>query len=95
MQYLLQSIITACSKLYPYKAFYYCHIMDEEFISKIGANIAKFREKKGVSQAELAKLINEDIVDVILIENGKKDAGILALYRIGAALKVQSRDFLG
>jgi hypothetical protein len=53
--------------------------MNEDFISKIGVNLAKFREKKGLSQGKLANLIDEDLTEIILIKNGRKDAGILAL----------------
>ena len=65
---------------------------EEDFIKKIGANIAKRREEKGLSQAELASEIDEEVTDIIMIENGSKDAAILTISHIADALDIPVRN---
>ena len=67
---------------------------EEEFIKMIGANIAKRRKEKGLSQADLALMSGITEEKLILIETGKFDAPILTINHIAVELDITVRDLL-
>lgn len=55
--------------------------MDAETLQMvIGANIAKYREEKGLTQAKLAELIGVTPVFVSRVERGQKMMKVMTLY---------------
>jgi len=55
--------------------------------------LRQFREKKQISQAELARRLGVDRSTINKIENGKTKPSIALLERIAAELDVSIRDF--
>ncbi len=55
---------------------------------KIGQRIIEFREKKGWSQADLARACNKDRQAIEKLENGKVNPTLYTLYEIATALEI-------
>jgi putative transcriptional regulator len=55
---------------------------------KIGQRIIEFREKKGWSQADLARACNKDRQAIEKLENGKVNPTLYTLFEIATALEV-------
>lgn len=63
--------------------------MDAETLQMvIGANIAKYREEKGLTQAKLAELIGVTPVFVSRVERGQKMMKVMTLYTTAKVLQV-------
>lgn len=60
----------------------------------IGKKIKRLREKKNMTQQELADLIKADRQYVWKLENGKKNITLDYLDNIAKALQVQQSEFL-
>lgn len=61
----------------------------EDLARKVGSRIIYLREKKGWSQAELARVCLKDRQSLERIENGKTNPTVYTLYEIADALGVQ------
>ncbi|SNS89945.1 DNA-binding transcriptional regulator, XRE-family HTH domain [Sphingomonas laterariae] len=57
-------------------------------LDKIGANIRRLREARGLTQAELAKAIDANRNTISRIECGQQNVSILILVDISKALRV-------
>jgi putative transcriptional regulator len=55
---------------------------------KIGQRVIELREKKGWSQAELARICNKDRQAMEKLENGKVNPTLYSLYEVAKALGV-------
>ena len=63
--------------------------MEKEALqSVIGSNITKYREQAGLTQAQLAELINVTPVFVPRVERGQKMMKVATLYATAQALRV-------
>ncbi len=60
----------------------------ELFKKGLGKRIAELRDQKGITQAQLASLINKDFQSISRIENGRVNASGFVLKQIADALKV-------
>ena len=68
---------------------------DTDFIfQEIGKNIKKLREEKGLTQEELAFLIDSARNYVGCIERGEKHPSIKTLYKIAIALDTKINKIL-
>ena len=68
---------------------------DTDFIfQEIGKNIKKLREEKGLTQEELAFLIDSARNYVGCIERGEKHPSIKTLYKIATALDTKINKIL-
>lgn len=67
---------------------------DEDYIKKIGQNIKKIRQSKGISQVDLGYLCNFEKPNMQRIESGKTNPTIKTLLKISKALKVSLIDLL-
>jgi putative transcriptional regulator len=64
----------------------------ELFKKKLGKRIAKLRENKGFTQAQLAALINKDFQSISRIENGRVNASGYILKQIADALNISMNE---
>lgn len=67
---------------------------EKGFLKKLGENLRKLRNQRGISQEELAYSASIDRTYLSDIENGKKSATIIVLNRIADALRVNIKDLL-
>lgn len=63
-------------------------------LAKIGAHIADLRRKRGLTQEDLAGLIEMDRSYLSEIENGRKNLSVLSLIRIAGALGTKPGQLL-
>lgn len=61
---------------------------DQEFLERIGEKIASTREKKGISQMELARRLNTGNNQIRRIEKGLVAANVITLRKISQELGV-------
>lgn len=61
---------------------------------KVGETIAKYREKKGLTQEVLSGLSDIARTHLTAIENGKRKPTMETLYRISLALDVRMSDII-
>ena len=61
---------------------------------KLGLRLRKFRDRKGISQEELAHQADLDRTYVGGVERGERNLGTLNLLRIAAALNVTASVLL-
>lgn len=61
---------------------------DQEFLEQIGGKIAAIREKKGISQMELARRLETGNNQIRRIEKGLVAANIITLRKIATELDV-------
>ncbi len=68
--------------------------MDKYFIQKVGTNIKKFREAKGLTQVELA--VDADIASstIGMIETAKNDITLSKINAIAKALDIEAFELL-
>lgn len=64
----------------------------ELFKKELGKRIAHFRVSKGLTQAQLAALINKDFQSLSRIENGRVNASGYILMQIAEALNITMND---
>ena len=67
---------------------------EEKLLAAFGKNVAKARKVRGITQSQLAELINMSVVTVAYIETGKRWASILTIYKIASALKIKIPELL-
>lgn len=60
----------------------------------LGQKIKKLREARGLTQVELAVIVNISPVYVGFIENGRRRPSLRTLERLARALKVNAKDLL-
>lgn len=60
----------------------------------LGQKIKKLREARGLTQVELAVIVNISPVYVGFIENGRRRPSLRTLERLARALKVSAKDLL-
>lgn len=61
---------------------------------KLGNNIRKIREEKGLMQVDLCKKLEVDRAYMSNIENGKKNPTLLTVEKIAKALNVPASELL-
>lgn len=65
-----------------------------EINERVGLNIRKIREDRGISQEKLAALADLHRAYVGQIERGEKNIGLKNLEKIAKALRVEIKDLL-
>lgn len=65
---------------------------DQEFLKQFGKRIAEVRKKKGLTQEQLADLVDVHRTYIGFIEQGKRNPVIANIYKISRALKVSLKD---
>lgn len=65
-----------------------------EDVQKLGKNLKNIRTKKGISQAEIARILNVDRSFVSNIENGKTNPTLSTISSLAQALNVSSSELL-
>jgi len=65
----------------------------DKFTAEVGKRIKKWREKRGVSQEELADRAGLYRTYVGHLENARYSPSAYVLYRIAKALKVEVEEF--
>ena len=63
-------------------------------MSKVGHNIKKYREQKGITQEELAEQLSVTRQTVSSWETGRTEPDIETLHRIGACLDVTIEELI-
>jgi putative transcriptional regulator len=66
----------------------------KDFLQKLGRNIVRLREEKGLSQTDLAKKCEKERQSLERLENGKINASAYYLSQIAAALEMPLKDLL-
>ena len=57
-----------------------------------GSRLKEFRQKAGLTQAELAELVNVDNKHISCIESGKNFPSADLLYRLSSVLNIEPKD---
>lgn len=65
----------------------------DEFTAEVGKRIKKWREKRGLSQEELADRAELYRTYVGHLENARYSPSAYVLYRIAKALKIEVKEF--
>ena len=60
----------------------------------LGQKIKKLRKERGLTQVELAVIVNISPVYLGFIENGRRRPSLRTLERLARALKVSAKDLL-
>ena len=60
----------------------------QEMLNSIGEKVQEIRKAKGLNQESLAKLAGVDRAYVSLVENGKQNLTMAALFNLSSALGV-------
>lgn len=68
--------------------------MSKRETSSLGQKIRKLRNKKNLTQVELAVIVNISPVYLGFIENGRRRPSLKTLEKLARALKVKSRDLI-
>ncbi|MBN2775998.1 MAG: helix-turn-helix transcriptional regulator [Bacteroidales bacterium] len=66
----------------------------EDFLKKIGENIVRLREMKGLKQIDLAIELNIDDSSLRRIESGRTNPTIITLKKIADVLKVNLSEIV-
>ncbi|MCY1719240.1 helix-turn-helix transcriptional regulator [Prolixibacteraceae bacterium Z1-6] len=66
----------------------------EDFLKKIGENIIRLREEKGLRQIDLAIELNIDDSSLRRIESGRTNPTIITLKKIADVLKVNLSEIV-
>ncbi|PZR41662.1 MAG: XRE family transcriptional regulator [Azospira oryzae] len=66
----------------------------EEIAKKVGKRIVQLREKKGWTQADLARACMKDRQSIERIESGNTNPTLFTLYEIAVALEIQIFELL-
>lgn len=69
-------------------------ISEDEFISKLGIHIRQLREKKNISQQNLADLCNMPKTTIGRIERAEVSVTIKSLIKIANALEIEPKDII-
>ena len=68
--------------------------MDKYFVKKVGKNIKKYREAKGLTQIELAVDCNMASSTIGMIETAKNDMTLSKINAIAKALEIEAYRLL-
>lgn len=69
--------------------------MDEkEFLQKLGANIARIRKEKGLTQLDLGAAIDMEKSNISTIENGRQNPSALTLKKIADAIGCEVKEIM-
>ena len=66
----------------------------EEFLKRLGENIIRLRDKKGLRQIDLATKLNIDDSSLRRIESGRTNPTIITLRSIADALEVNLSEIV-
>ncbi|WP_319479106.1 helix-turn-helix transcriptional regulator [uncultured Draconibacterium sp.] len=66
----------------------------EDFLKKIGENIVRLRDQKGLRQIDLAIELNIDDSSLRRIESGRTNPTIITLKKIADVLKVNLSEIV-
>jgi putative transcriptional regulator len=69
-------------------------IPKDDFSKLVGQKISVYREKRGLSQAELARRCNKDRQAIERLEKGRVNPNSYTLYEISQALKINTKNLL-
>ena len=69
-------------------------MIKELFLKKLGRNVARLREKAGLSQTELALRCDKDRQSLNRLEKGRINPSVYYLLQIAEELKVPAKDLL-
>lgn len=61
---------------------------------KIGQRIIELREKKGLTQADLARACKKERQALEKLENGRVNPTLYSLYEVAKALEVQLKELV-
>jgi transcriptional regulator with XRE-family HTH domain len=67
---------------------------DAQYLKALGKAISARRKSLKMTQADLASIINMEIPNLSVIENGKSNPQILTLVKIASALQIQTQYLL-
>jgi transcriptional regulator with XRE-family HTH domain len=65
----------------------------QKFQKSLGANIQQIRKSRGLSQENVAALLNMDRVSIGYIEQGKRAPKLSTLYKLAEIFGIQIKDF--
>lgn len=64
----------------------------DQFLKKLGKHVIELREKKNLSQAELARACDKDRQNIERLENAKINPSAYYLYEISQGLEVDLKE---
>jgi transcriptional regulator with XRE-family HTH domain len=67
---------------------------DAQYLKALGKAIAARRKNLHMTQADLASIINMEVPNLSVIENGKSNPQLLTIIRIACALDIQTQQLL-
>jgi transcriptional regulator with XRE-family HTH domain len=67
---------------------------DAAYLKALGKAIAARRKSLNMTQVDLASIINMEVPNLSVIENGKSNPQLLTIIRIACALNVQTQSLL-
>lgn len=67
---------------------------EQKFIAKVGKRVASLRKERGISQEQLADMVELHRTYIGYIEQGKRNPSIGNMYKIARALKVEVKELL-
>ena len=67
---------------------------DKQFLILLGQEIAKQRKKQGLTQLDLASLVNMEKPSITRLEKGRTNPTSLTLLKISKALNIPISKFL-
>lgn len=73
---------------------YTIKMMKDKLLFKIGQSVRYLRQKKGISQEELAYRANLNMNSISTLERGLNNVKIKTLYSIATALEMNVEDIL-
>jgi transcriptional regulator with XRE-family HTH domain len=68
---------------------------DAELRVRLGAEVARLRKARGLSQVELARMVNLDSNTISRIERGRKGSSDKTRVALAEALQVELYELLG
>lgn len=66
--------------------------LEQKQLKAFGKRLAEVRKSRGLTQQELAEILEVSLVSVGYLETGKRWPRLLTLHRIAACLKVHVAD---
>ncbi len=66
---------------------------EEQFINALGKRIAQRRKQFGLTQKTLSQISGVDEIAISYIENGKRKASVMTLYRLATAMGIEIGSF--
>jgi DNA-binding XRE family transcriptional regulator len=73
---------------------HFCGMQSDEFLKRLGQNIARIRESKGLTQSQLALNLDKDRQSLNALEKGRSNATTLYLLDVANALGVSVKDLM-